>query len=63
MSNKNIYNASEGQQEIMRWRDAKREQLREMYLKDSGHPTKSLLVRIYVNLFLSVNVDNILLYL
>ncbi|XP_029178875.1 uncharacterized protein LOC114946514 [Nylanderia fulva] len=27
----------------MLWRDAKRRELRELYLKDSGHPTKSLL--------------------
>ncbi|XP_014467988.1 PREDICTED: uncharacterized protein LOC106740972 isoform X2 [Dinoponera quadriceps] len=43
MSNKDTYNLSPEQQEISRWRDAKRQQLREMYLRDSGHPTKSLL--------------------
>lgn len=43
MSRNQIYNVSEEQQEIMRWRDAKRRQLREIYLRDAGHPTRSLL--------------------
>ena len=47
MSSKKIYDCSPEQREIALWRDAKRKQLRELYLKDSGHPTKSLLVRTY----------------
>ncbi|KAL0127153.1 hypothetical protein PUN28_005437 [Cardiocondyla obscurior] len=42
MSSKNIYDLTPEQREISLWKDAKRKQLREMYLKDSGHPTKSL---------------------
>ncbi|CAL1679197.1 unnamed protein product [Lasius platythorax] len=40
---KEYYNVTPEQREILLWRDAKRKQLRELYLKDSGHPTKSLL--------------------
>ncbi|KAL6261291.1 hypothetical protein P5V15_008813 [Pogonomyrmex californicus] len=43
MSSKKIYNLTPREKEVALWRDAKRKQLREMYLKDSGHPTKSLL--------------------
>ncbi|XP_012539268.1 uncharacterized protein LOC105838324 isoform X2 [Monomorium pharaonis] len=43
MSSKKIYDLTPEQREIALWRDAKRRQLRELYLKDSGHPTKSLL--------------------
>lgn len=44
MSKKEYYNLTPEQRELALWRDAKRRQLRELYLKDSGHPTKSLLV-------------------
>jgi len=40
---KKIYDVTPEQREIALWRDAKRQQLREMYLRDAGHPTKSLL--------------------
>ncbi|GAB1867590.1 NADH dehydrogenase [ubiquinone] 1 beta subcomplex subunit 4 [Camponotus japonicus] len=43
MPKKEYYNVTPEQREIALWRDAKRRQLRELYLKDSGHPTKSLL--------------------
>ncbi|XP_011167568.2 uncharacterized protein LOC105201299 [Solenopsis invicta] len=43
MSSKKLYDVSPEQREIALWRDAKRMQLRQMYLKDAGHPTKSLL--------------------
>jgi len=43
MSSKKIFDITPEQREIALWRDAKRRQLRELYLKDSGHPTKSLL--------------------
>jgi len=46
MSSKKIYDVTPEQREIALWRDAKRRHLRELYLKDAGHPTKSLLVRI-----------------
>ncbi|XP_032663412.1 uncharacterized protein LOC116840614 [Odontomachus brunneus] len=55
MSNKNIYNLSEEQQQIARWRDVKRKQLREIYLRDSGHPTKSLLCDTGIYRFASAN--------
>ncbi|XP_014467987.1 PREDICTED: uncharacterized protein LOC106740972 isoform X1 [Dinoponera quadriceps] len=55
MSNKDTYNLSPEQQEISRWRDAKRQQLREMYLRDSGHPTKSLLCDTGIYRFASAN--------
>ncbi|XP_011869902.1 PREDICTED: uncharacterized protein LOC105563151 [Vollenhovia emeryi] len=38
-----VYDVTPEQREVALWRDAKRKQLREMYLRDSGHPTKSLL--------------------
>lgn len=44
---KEYYDVTPQQREIALWRDAKRRELRELYLKDSGHPTKSLLVRVY----------------
>lgn len=47
MPSKEYYNVTPEQREISLWRDAKRRELRELYLKDTGHPTKSLLVRIY----------------
>lgn len=47
MSGRNVYDVSSEKREIIQWRDAKRRQLRELYLKDSGHPTKSLLVRVF----------------
>lgn len=50
MPKKEYYNVTPEQREIALWRDAKRRQLRELYLKDSGHPTKSLLVRQKTNL-------------
>lgn len=43
-----FYDVTPEQREILLWRDAKRKQLRELYLKESGHPTKSLLVRTYI---------------
>ncbi|KYM93893.1 PREDICTED: uncharacterized protein LOC108781804 [Cyphomyrmex costatus] len=43
MSSKKIYDLTPEQREIALWKDAKRKQLREIYLRDSGHPTKSLL--------------------
>nr|XP_012217049.1 PREDICTED: uncharacterized protein LOC105668928 [Linepithema humile] len=43
MSSKKIYDVSPQEEEIALWRDAKRKQLRELYLKQSEHPTKSLL--------------------
>ncbi|KYN15923.1 PREDICTED: uncharacterized protein LOC108764603 [Trachymyrmex cornetzi] len=43
MSSKKIYDVTPEQREIALWRAAKRKQLRELYLRDSGHPTKSLL--------------------
>ncbi|XP_050453723.1 uncharacterized protein LOC126852710 [Cataglyphis hispanica] len=43
MPSKEYYNVTPEQREISLWRDAKRRELRELYLKDSGHPTKSLL--------------------
>ncbi|KAM0729071.1 hypothetical protein ACS0PU_004425 [Formica fusca] len=42
-SKKEYYNVTPEQREISLWRDAKRRELRELYLKHSGHPTKSLL--------------------
>lgn len=42
---KKTYDLTPDQREIALYRDAKRKQLRELYLRDSGHPTKSLLVR------------------
>lgn len=47
---RNVYDASPEQQEIIRWKDAKRRQLREIYMRDAGHPTKSLLVCICTNI-------------
>lgn len=47
MSTRKIYDLSPEQKEIALWRDAKRKELRELYLKQAGHPTKSLLVRTY----------------
>lgn len=44
---KEYYNVTPEQREIALWRDAKRRELRNLYMKDSGHPTKSLLVRVY----------------
>ncbi|XP_020298266.1 uncharacterized protein LOC109862603 [Pseudomyrmex gracilis] len=43
MSSRKIYDVTPEQREVLLWKDAKRKQLREMYLKDAGHPTKSLL--------------------
>ncbi|XP_071571209.1 uncharacterized protein Nd-b15 [Temnothorax nylanderi] len=43
MSSKKIYDLTPEQREIALWKDARRKQLRELYLKQSGHPTKSLL--------------------
>ncbi|KYN30637.1 hypothetical protein ALC56_15058 [Trachymyrmex septentrionalis] len=43
MSTKKIYDLTPEQRKIALWRDAKRKQLRELYLRDSAHPTKSLL--------------------
>ncbi|KYQ56721.1 hypothetical protein ALC60_04320 [Trachymyrmex zeteki] len=40
---KKVYDLTPEQRELALWRDAKRKQLRELYLRDSGHPTKSLL--------------------
>ncbi|XP_072762465.1 uncharacterized protein Nd-b15 [Anoplolepis gracilipes] len=40
---KEYYNLTPEQQKIALWRDVKRRELRELYLKDSAHPTKSLL--------------------
>ncbi|XP_070157299.1 uncharacterized protein Nd-b15 [Polyergus mexicanus] len=42
-SKKEYYNVTPEQREIALWRDVKRRELRELYLKHSGHPTKSLL--------------------
>ncbi|XP_011698113.1 PREDICTED: uncharacterized protein LOC105456040 [Wasmannia auropunctata] len=40
---KKFYDVTPEQREIALWRDAKRRQLRELYLKEAGHPTKNLL--------------------
>jgi type II secretory pathway component PulL len=45
MDTSKVYDVSEKQRKIAEWRDAKRKELRALYLKDSGHPTKTLLVR------------------
>lgn len=60
MSTKKIYDATPEQREIALWRDAKRRQLREMYLRDTGHPTKSLLVciRAFNLTYRSINIHN-----
>lgn len=43
MSTRKIYNVTPEEKEIALFRDAKRRRLRELYLKQAGHPTKSLL--------------------
>lgn len=45
MDTRQYYDVTEKQKRIALWRDAKRKELRAMYLKDAQHPTKSLLVR------------------
>jgi len=44
MDTSKVYDVSEKQRKIAEWRDAKRKELRALYLKDSGHPTRTLLV-------------------
>ncbi|KAH0953580.1 hypothetical protein HN011_012048 [Eciton burchellii] len=44
MDTSKVYDVSEKQRKIAEWRDAKRKELRALYLKDSGHPTKTLLL-------------------
>jgi len=48
MDTRNVYDVSEKQRKIAEWRDAKRKELRALYLKDSGHPTRTLLVRKFI---------------
>ncbi|XP_011143276.1 uncharacterized protein LOC105185453 [Harpegnathos saltator] len=55
MSGRNVYNVTAEQEKIMHWRDAKRKKLREMYLRDSSHPTKSLLCDTGIYRFSSAN--------
>ncbi|EZA62331.1 hypothetical protein DMN91_011073 [Ooceraea biroi] len=43
MDTNKVYDVTQKQKEVALWRDAKRQQLRELYLRDSGHPTKHLL--------------------